>query len=205
MKITYPHHGKKYKLGPYTWSDVEIGDLAKAWIAISVAFAIVLGGAQFNLSFLIMVAVSGLTVGLGFLLHEMGHKFVAQRYGVWAEFRANYTMLLLALAMSFLGFIFAAPGAVVIGHNINVKQNGKIAAAGPLMNVILAMLFFGMGLFVQNMIISYGFMINSWLALFNMLPFGFFDGAKIFKWHRGVYAAMIIFAGFLVFIPFMLT
>jgi Zn-dependent protease len=50
-------------------------------------------------------------------------------------------MLLLALGMSFLGFVFAAPGAVHIKGYINKMQNGIFSLAGPLMNLILALVF----------------------------------------------------------------
>ncbi|MBU0460963.1 MAG: metalloprotease [Nanoarchaeota archaeon] len=196
----YQHH-KKYRIGPYSWSDIELGDLAKAWIALSVAFAIVLSGVQFSAQLFIMIGVSALTVGVGFIFHEMGHKIVAQRYGVWAEFRANYPMLLLAVAMSFLGFVFAAPGAVIIGHNVNKNQNGKISIAGPMMNIILSIFFMILGFFMQNIIITYGFLINAWLALFNMIPFGFFDGYKIWKWNKAAYLVTVLVAALLVFLP----
>ena len=46
-------------------------------------------------------------------------------------------------------------------------------------------------------IVFYGFVINSWLALFNMLPFWLFDGHKILKWNKlaygGIAAAALAF------------
>ena len=30
--------------------------------------------------------------------------------------------------------------------------------------------------------------INSFLAFFNLLPFGMMDGLKVWNWHKGVYA-----------------
>ena len=54
-------------------------------------------------------------------------------------------MLVLAILMSFFGFIFAAPGAVVIKASyIHPSKNGKISLAGPLTNIILALLFFAL-------------------------------------------------------------
>ena len=85
------------------FSKIEIQDLTKAWAAISVAFAIVLSGGLFGADFFLNILLSAITVGTGFLFHELGHKFVAQKYGCWAEFRADNYMLLLALATSFLG------------------------------------------------------------------------------------------------------
>src|SRR5437016_3353532 len=39
---------------------------------------------------------AALAVGSGFVLHELAHKVVAQRYGHWAEFRAQFGNLLLS-------------------------------------------------------------------------------------------------------------
>ena len=37
----------------------------------------------------------------------------------------------------------------------------------------------------------YGFFINSWLALFNMIPVWNFDGAKVLKWDKKVYGIIV--------------
>src|SRR3989344_1749993 len=98
-------------------SKEEIRDLIKAWIAISIAFAIALNNPfdnPLNLFFQNLI-VAAIAVGFGFLLHELAHKVVAQRYGCWAEFRSWDLMLLVAIALAFFaGFVFAAPGAVFI-------------------------------------------------------------------------------------------
>ena len=39
------------------------------------------------MNFFVYGVVSILTIGVGFLFHEIAHKLVAQRYGCWAEFR----------------------------------------------------------------------------------------------------------------------
>lgn len=175
------------------FSNVEIEHLLKAWVAISLAFAILLSkGDVFSSTFTTMLLVSGFTVGLGFLLHELGHKFVAQRYKCFAEFRAFNGMLVLAVAMSFVGFIFAAPGAVMINGYVNKERNGKISVAGPAVNLGLGVIFLALMLagFV-NLFTQYGLMINAWLAAFNMIPFMNLDGKKILNWSKPVYFSVL--------------
>lgn len=186
------------------FSQIELKELLKAWVAISLAFAILLNrGVKFNLIFLLVFLFSGLTVGIGFLFHELAHKFMAQRYHCWAEFRANTNMLFLAVIMSFFGFIIAAPGAVFIRGHVNHEQNGKISMAGPSANIILAVLFLALNFLYPVAFFRYGFIINTWLGLFNLIPFGNFDGAKIFRWNKPVYSAMVFSAGILMFLIFL--
>ncbi len=174
----------------------ERKDLLKAWFAISLAFAIVLSGSLFTSEFGVTFVIAALTVGLGFLLHELAHKLVAQHYGYFAEFKAFNGMLILAVAMSFLGFVFAAPGAVMIrGYFIPRDKNGKISLSGPLTNIVLGFIFL-LILYLTpfETLGNYGVLINGWLALFNMIPFGNFDGVKILRWNKVVYVALIVAA-----------
>ena len=190
-------------------SSEELKQIGIAWLLISVAFAILNTNGDLagfvSAGFVAALLASGLTVGIGFLFHELAHKIVAQHYRCWAEFRADFTMLMLAIAMSFFGFLFAAPGAVYIRGNITKKQNGIISLAGPFMNFVLALLFLagylaGIKQGILGTIVYEGFTINSWLGLFNMIPFGWFDGAKIIDWDRRAYFISVFALAFLGFV-----
>ncbi|MGV8151098.1 MAG: metalloprotease [Candidatus Woesearchaeota archaeon] len=194
-------------------SDKELKDLLIAWVLVSLAFAIVrttetgltLTG-FLSTTFLTTIIISAITVGLGFLLHELAHKAVAQHYKCWAEFRADLTMLALAVLMSFLGFVFIAPGAVMIFGNITKKQNGIISIAGPLTNIAIAIILLPL-LFLEitgiwKEVVLSGYIINAWLALFNMIPLWNFDGAKIYAWNKIIYFATLILSAALVFLFF---
>lgn len=186
------------------FSDTEKQHLLKAWIAISLAFAILMDSI-FSTEFIFYFVISLITVGIGFLFHELAHKFVAQRYGCWAEFRADDKMLVFAVISAFLGFIFAAPGAVFIMGRVSKEKNGKISAAGPAANIILAFAFLGLlYLFpragILSASLSYGFQINGFIALFNMIPFMNFDGKKIWEWSKPAYIVIAaVSASFLMF------
>jgi Zn-dependent protease len=98
----------KYQLTDFfSTSNIEIRDILKAWLAISIAFGIVLGG--LTMKFFTAFIISAVAVGLGFLLHELSHKYFAQRYGLKAEFRSFDEMLFLAVIFALVfRFVIAA-------------------------------------------------------------------------------------------------
>jgi Zn-dependent protease len=152
---------------------------------------------------LLYFGLSLLTVGIGFILHEMAHKFTAIKYGFWAEFRKDNIMLLVAVTLAALvGVVFAAPGATMIyGSGITREQNGKISAAGPLTNLILCIPF-GILLLVSGYLSGegrsfamlfgmVGLQVNAMVAAFNMLPVSVLDGKKVLAWNPLVFIALI--------------
>ena len=196
---------KIIKIGKIDTSRTEIIDIVKAWLALSLAFTFIYAGASvlggdveriFSVEFIHIFVISMFTAGFGFLLHELAHKFVAQHYGCAAEFRAWDQLLYLAVGLAiFIGFIFAAPGAVMISGMITRKENGLISAAGPATNYVLAMLFLGLLHLLPQWanVFATGFSINIWLGMFNLIPFGPLDGKKVFDWNKVVWGGMLLF------------
>ncbi len=132
-----------------------------------------------------------LLIAPAFVLHEFGHKFTARAYKNWSEFRLSpvsvVAMLILLFATQGYGKM-AAPGAVVVyGMRATISRTGKIALAGPTVNIGLALFA---ALISQHYLdpgdmqdfMLYFFLVNFALAAFNMLPFGPLDGRKIIRW-----------------------
>jgi Zn-dependent protease len=135
--------------------------------------------------------ISLLATGTAFTAHEISHKFMAQKHGLPAEFVINPMGIVFALATAaVIGFLFALPGAVVFsGAGADDKIVGKVGAAGPAMNIGVGLIFFPlMLLFPLLWIVVF---VNFFLAGFNMLPFGQFDGLKIWRWSSGIYVGMM--------------
>jgi Zn-dependent protease len=179
----------------------ERNDLVIAWLAIALAFTLIfIRGGTDPLWFIIFFAISLITVGIGFILHEMAHKFTAMRYGFWAEFQKNNSMLLVAVVLAALvGVVFAAPGATVIyGTYLTREQNGKISAAGPITNLLLCIPFFGLAVLgsagwgLLGLIGTIGFQVNAMIAAFNMLPVGILDGKKVLAWNPAIFGILIV-------------
>jgi Zn-dependent protease len=129
-----------------------------------------------------------------FLVHEMAHKLLAQFYGSWAEFRTNlYGLVVTGIsALPIIPFKFIAPGAVMVNLSDRSKF-GRVAFIGPLTNLVMGFIFWV--LTYQYPSVTYlntGAVFNSWIALFNLLPFGNLDGQKIFSWNKIVWILMIL-------------
>ncbi len=180
----------------------EALEMLKAWLGMSAAFSILLVREGFPVPQGVVTAA--VTAGLGFVLHEMGHRVVARWYGAQARFWANDVGLVIAVLTAFAGFLMAAPGAVWHSGYLTKRQSGLVSAAGPIVNIILAVLFFAG--YVVGLRFGYawhlprsvllglhaGFTINAYLAFFNMLPIGPLDGAKVLNWSVPMFVVLLV-------------
>lgn len=147
--------------------------------------------------------LSAIAVVPAFFLHELAHKVLALKYGMFAEFQANFFGLAGGLILTLLAkFLFLVPGAVNIYPPLAVDANGRlvekpvsrrdagvISIVGPMVNLAIAALFTLARLFMQPIPVA-GFgdffelvaFLNLILAAFNMLPIGPLDGRKVLRW-----------------------
>jgi len=186
-------------------------ELLKAWAGTTLAFAILQsGGSILDRRFLTALWISGVVCGLAFVLHELAHRVVARHYGAEAHFVANNGMLLVSIVIAFLGVFFAAPGAVWHRGYLTRRQSGLIALAGPATNMALSVLFLLGVLFLSvrggnppqwSFLLFYvGFKLNAWIGLFNMIPAGPFDGAKVLNWSVLVFGITVAVGVVLTFV-----
>jgi Zn-dependent protease len=129
-----------------------------------------------------------------FVVHELGHKFLAQFYRAWAEFRVLfYGAVVTAIsALPFFPFKFIAPGAVMISGNLSVSRSGRVSLIGPLTNLAMGIGFLCVYLILAagdsaSPILLVGARFNGFIGFFNMIPFMGLDGQKIFGWNKIVW------------------
>lgn len=184
----------------------EVGQILVAWIVLSLAISVSdLGGLFEGTGDAAGIAAAFIATATAFILHEMGHKFVAMRFGYVAHFRVwawGLALTLITAVVSQGSFMFGAPGAVYIApavaggyyaygrHSEGLRSQEHdsvlISAAGPGTNLAFGILFLSLLIFgpatgfVQT-VASYGFSLNVGLGAFNMLPIPPMDGYKIFR------------------------
>jgi len=193
---------KKWKVKELNFSLKEIGSILLSVIVLGLLFTF---GDRFPTwnEVIINFFKYSFIIGMSFILHEVGHKFVAQSYGAFAEYQIWLPGLIFSM---FLGvasggrYIFFAPGFVAIYSTvrsrfgrkkeviIGVEEVGKISLAGPAANLVLALVFKVFSGFVVRDVGLAFIIINSWLALFNLLPIPPLDGSKVFVWSRITWA-----------------
>jgi Zn-dependent protease len=198
------------------FSPGELRSIIIAWIALSVALSISYIEGLFSSGtggeYVVTAFIATFTA---FVLHEMGHKFAAIRYGYVAHFQIWMWGIALTLitAVVFQGtLLFGAPGAVYIapavvassyGYYSSSKKRDQnrdtvvISAAGPAINLAFTILFLFIILFAPfnsftTLVALRCFTLNIGLGSFNMLPIPPIDGYKIFKGNIAVGLALAL-------------
>jgi Zn-dependent protease len=125
-------------------------------------------------------AILMLAVTVSIILHELGHALVAAAYGI-------YSKSVILLPVGGVGSIERFPDSP--------RQELLISIAGPIVNILIAMSissflpsnvhFWGKngfdGIVVKDNFVSYLFVVNLFLAIFNLLPAFPLDGGRILR------------------------
>ncbi|MBU0497697.1 MAG: site-2 protease family protein [Candidatus Thermoplasmatota archaeon] len=189
------------------FSRKELKDLFFAILALTFAFSLSIS--QNNIFFgfshlndlLVAIPIAFFGIISAFFIHELSHKFMAQKFGLWSEFRTYPKGLLFSVILSvFTPLVFAAPGAVMFQGESRPYEQGRIASAGPTANVVIAGITLPLYIFVLfevdilNRIVGMICMVNSLLATFNLLPFNPLDGRKVLRWNGLAWSGLFLVA-----------
>jgi Zn-dependent protease len=188
-------YGQEKRKRPIIFSHKEVQHIGIALaLVVGIGFSIALF--SFNWSWAVMAFFAAILT-VSFLVHEMAHKIMAQKAGLWAEFRLTTWGAVITFASVFLPFKMIAPGAMMIGGQApSAKEMLKISIAGVITNLIFGATFlaltFMLPLNVFTGALFFSAYINSFMALFNLIPFGVLDGQKIFHINKQVWALTFI-------------
>ena len=171
-----------------------------AALVIGIGFSIglygnILGGFSPQWTWSVM-AVFAVIMTASFLAHEIGHKIMGQKKGLWAEFRLTTWGSVLTLVSVFLPFKMISPGAMMLAGQPNGDEIVKISIAGPAINLIFSSTLLGVALALPaslfvNMLFFAAY-INAFMAVFNLIPFGILDGYKIFSFNKKLWAVAFV-------------
>ncbi|HIK01829.1 TPA: site-2 protease family protein [archaeon] len=167
----------------------ELQDLGISVIIMSAVVAV-----SMRIPMMFIFAI--LAIGPGFILHELGHKFMAQKKGYHAHYKMWKNGLIFAAFLSIFGWTFIAPGAVYFGGRVRHSDRnvGLVAVVGPMINVLLAVFFMTFMYTGNGFLVTLGWIgayVNSFLAIFNLIPIYPLDGQKVFKWDWRIWAGAI--------------
>lgn len=152
---------------------------------------------------LLILLVPGFIVS--FLGHELAHKFMAQRNGLWAEFRTSMYGLMITAISVILPFKFLAPGQVTIQGQGSKEVMGSIGLVGPGFNLVFGAACFVIAKFSTTLLGSAFLglvMFNGWFAIINLIPFGSFAGTAVYNWDKTRWVIALVAAGLLLVLGF---
>ena len=119
----------------------------------------------FFLLFLFLPATWVVCIFISILIHEMAHAYVADRLG-WVVRGIHIDLF---------------SGSAAVDTNIHERDSIKVVAAGPLSNLLLAVLSLGFALVFPNNFLLSMVAVNVILFLFNILPIFPMDGGRILR------------------------
>ncbi len=184
----------------------ELEALSIACLVAAFLFAFDDGAPTFELShwlgnyFLILILVI-----LVFFIHETAHKLWALSTGYRAEYKLWPYGIVIALIGAFLSqgkFFFLGLGGVWLvemglhrlgsfRHGLNLSLSTWAAFAGPLVNLLLALIFKPIYLATNAWAIGMFVKINLWYAVFSMIPVPPLDGSTGFFGARSTFMLLL--------------
>ncbi len=216
IPVTSQKKPKRRRSKKSRFSTIEKRDLLIASIIVILVGISLLGGMGSGiyigiLTFISMISSSFWWVPVGmisifllsFMGHELAHKFTAQHYGMWSEFRMTPMGYYLSAIAILLSIPIFGTGTVYTSGAASREDNAKTNLAGPLSNFFIAigliiiallavLLISPVSLSYVMFLVQYGIIINGILGVFNMIPIQPFDGATIKDWSKPVWIVLTI-------------
>ncbi len=202
-----PRHNRHVSSSPKELKHIIVA----AALVVGIGFSIGLygryfGGFRFYWTWDLM-AVFATIMTASFLSHEIGHKIMAQKNGLWAEFRLTTWGVALTFISIFLPFRMISPGAMMISGSPSGNEIVKISLAGPVVNLVFSGALLGAAFVLYpsafGLMLFFVAYINAFMAVFNLIPIGILDGYKIFSFNKKIWALLFIPSAILAVVTFL--
>lgn len=153
-----------------------------------------------------------LAITIAIVPHELAHRQVARSRGCWSRFVLYPPGFLVTLAVNALfGALARSPLLFISGYTLiscysyTSDHDGYISLAGPLTNIAISLISLALLYLLPLGLLGIRFLVylmrlNAFVAFFNLLPLGPLDGAKIFRWNVGAWAALFAPSAYLAFV-----
>jgi Zn-dependent protease len=194
--MAYPSYG-----GSEPWR--MMGGITTGNEALDILVAAVLIFGVFSVSYTSRIGVDKtyltgvlLTILTGFIGHELAHRSIARRSGLQARFVLWRQGIFLTLLGFVLRFALIVPGFVFMTGYASKSVNGKVAWSGPAINIVNGIILVVLGALTNvtiwgihfDAVLHLAALLNFFLALFNLIPFGPLDGKKVREWNPKIWA-----------------
>lgn len=176
-------------------------------LAITIlAISLVFGSRYLLIGELTGFVIVSFIVSLSIVIHELSHKYTAIHLGCYSRYVLHPLGLILTLvsAIPFIPIKIIMPGVTLVSLYtydpfIVRKINGLTSLAGPLSNIVLALVAIAMNSLTYpylpllwRVVLILMLRVNSWIALFNLIPIPPLDGSKVLSWNPLIWITLFI-------------
>lgn len=187
---------------PLSWL-VGVLSVVVAWVGLGLANPATYMGVSSSY-------IAGIVVGM--VVHEAMHRNVARKYGMASQYVTNPLGIIITLVSALLPVKLIAPGYTKVYIYGPVSRRGMLrsVAAGPASNMLMSLVALVVSAPLRGLSpLASGWLngfaeINSYLALFNLLPIPPLDGSKVIRWDLVLWVTMIASSAVLFVVSLML-
>lgn len=182
----------------FGYSKQELSDMFLVIIVLGFCFSFRNWGSK-TFDFGIGIAnliLTTILVAIALSIHMWFNRYIAKRFSAKIRFVTWRTVLLISIFLCFLTngwFVFAAVWAIQINATLFYRpkhrrahmgpfERAKVGAAGPAINILLAIISAGIAFSTGSYIFSKFMFINIWIAGMHLFPFFRFGIAILLGW-----------------------
>ncbi|MFA6333561.1 MAG: PKD domain-containing protein [Methanoregula sp.] len=188
-------------------SEMLIVEAAVLMVAVAYILA---DRAELTLQIVLIYMIVG---AVSVVLHDFAHRYFATRHGCDADIRFwGLGTVIMFLTAWLYGNAFAQPYRNLVNRDAkseleDTREIGIEMVAGPVMSIILMVIFLGMVQLggIWAVAGGVGFVINLITAVYSLIPISTMDGGAIWRWNRALYLVLFIPMIVFYFFTFMLV